>query len=170
MHIDLQRRISRAVGKEIIGKALVEYFETHGYKPLSVLVYPPHIKDIAAAIPVTAGKVEIIPSPDNIDPASGVAKLRWDLFVLGTNRMCLGQTTHTSLSELTGSGSPNISRSRLEHTAQEVIDFIMEQLEHSEEGLDIPPPPTASQPFVPTGRPRIGPTQSGGYFERNRIS
>ncbi len=170
MHIDLQRGIARAVGKEIIQKALTEYFEQRGYKPLSILVYPPHIKDIAQNIPAVNGKLELIPSPDSIDPTTGVAKLRWDLFVLGTNRMCLGQTTHTSLSELTGSaGTPNINRSRLEHTARETIDFIMDILEHSEEGLDIPPPPSNNQPFVPTNRPKIGPTQSGGYYERNRL-
>lgn len=170
MHTDLQKRIERAVGKDIIKKALDTYFESRGYKPQTILVYPPHIKDIIAAVPPIANKVELISSPDSIDPTTGIAKLRWDLFVLGTNRMCLGQTTHTSLSELTGTGSPNVNLSKLEHTAQEVINFIMEILEHSQDGLDLMPQANGAQPFIPNNRARIGPSQSGGYYERNRIT
>lgn len=169
MHLDLQKRITRAVGKEVITRALQNYFTAKGYKPFSQLVYPPHIRDISAAIPEIYGKLELIPSPDSIDPTTGIAKLRWDLFVLGTNRMCLGQTTHSSLAELSGASNPNLNRCRLEHNAQQLIDFIVTILEQTEDGLDLAPPITNQTPLIPTHRPRIGPSQGGDFYERNRL-
>lgn len=170
MNIDL-KRISQTVGKEIIVQKLTEYLKAKGYDPLTIFVYPPHLKDLAVAVPVLSDKIELIPSPDSIDPTTGVAKLRWDLFVLGTNRMCLGQTTHSSLTELAGTIHPHINRSELNHSAQEMIDFIINVLSNAKGGFDIPPPPSSAQPFISLNRPpRGGLTGGGDMYEKPRFT
>lgn len=171
MHIQLQQRISQAINKEIITKSLTEYFKSKGYNPTTILVYPPQIKDIATSVPAVSDKIELIPSPNSIDPTSGIAKLRWDLFVLGTNRICLGETTHASLSELNGIIHPHSNRSKLNHSAQDIIDFIVQILGKTDGGFDIPPPPSMNQPFIATNRPpRGGITGGGDMYERPRFT
>lgn len=138
-------------------------------------VYPPTILDIGKVIPELYNKVEIQPSSESIDPATGIVKLRWDMFVLGTNRMCLGTSVHTSVIDIqravNGDPGPAVTLAESKHNPHEIIKFILETLSTSKSGFEAMPagmqPPTMA-PNLPTNRPSIGPAVAGAFYEKSR--
>ena len=164
----LQKRLEHRLGKEITTKALKEYMAQHGYGNGNLLVFPPSINDIGLQ-PDTFKKVELVPFPKDTDPTSNGVVVGWNLFVLGTNRLYLGSTIHGSMAELKG-GVGNEVGANLEKTAAEIVDFIVNILDDNEDGFKrFPMDGSMSQPGVPLNKPRIGPSASGGYYERNRL-
>lgn len=170
----LSSRISKRLIKEVTLKELNEYFDKKGYKDSKdALLYPPVIADIDLNILQLSNKIELIPFTEELDPTTGVIKIGWNLFVLGQNRLFLGYTTHSELSELKQSLQSgrdyDSSLSDPTRTVQEVIDFIIETLSKSKRGFEKYPKNTrAKSPIIPTNKPRIGPSASGGYYEKNR--
>lgn len=169
MRSNLKRRLEHRIGREVATKTLKEYMEQRGYDNMNLLVYPPAVHDIAMQ-PDTFKKVELIPFPEETDPTSNSVTVGWNLFVLGTNRLYLGSTTHNSLSDLQGGGITEGAEVNLEKTAGEVIDFIVRTLDTHRDGFRRYSMDAGSaQPGVPMNKPRIGPSASGGYYERNKI-
>lgn len=167
MRSNLKKRLEHRLGKEVAKKALLEYMTQRGYDNQNMLVYPPAIYDIGAQ-PDTFKKVELVPFQKDSDPTTNAVVVGWNMFVLGTNRLYLGTTTHTSLAELQG-GITESSSSDLEKTSSEIIEFILRVLDDHEDGFKRAPQAGSNQPGLPTNKPRIGPSASGGYYERNRL-
>jgi hypothetical protein len=129
--------------------------------------------DLEAAVPDILNKIEVSMFVEEADPTMGFVKVGWNLFVLGTKRMFLGYTFHTDLNQI----RPGASRSselptELIATPREIIKFIIGMLTDNRK-LELLPvdgmPLTPHNPMVPSNRPKIGPTLSGGYYETNRI-
>lgn len=133
----LYLRLHVALNKEAIRQMLTKYFQTKGFnESMEKQVYPPQLQDIIIQIPQLMSKIEIAPFVEDIEPNSGVVKLGWNLFVLGTNRMFLGYSTHTNLSEVrTPVLGPMSAIDKHTHaTPKRIIDFIVEMLGASKAG------------------------------------
>lgn len=173
---NLSKKINKAVNKEITRRSMINYFATKGYEDFSSLISPPGVYDMMDKVPELYSKLEIVPFVESHDPRTNVTKIGWNLFVLGINRMYLGETTHTSLGDLKSAmngASINEALTRTEQTPETIINFILRILEQTEHGFDLLPDGVISQsnnPIAPTNRPKIGPTMSGGYFEKNKIA
>lgn len=93
--------IKHNLNTDVVRKLLVKYFITKGFdKSFDLLMYPSMIQDLPEAIPILASKIEVVPYAVNVDPMQCKATLGWNLFVLGTYRMFLGETTHNDLPSL----------------------------------------------------------------------
>lgn len=132
--------IKRQLNTEIVRRLLIKYFMHKGFnESFDLKVYPPALQDLMEGVPELSGKVEVVPSAEEIDPLTGYAKLRWDLFVLGNKRMLLGYTEHSNLSEVAhaaGSG-PVINEKRVsskETTPRKIIAFVCRILANSDNG------------------------------------
>jgi hypothetical protein len=122
-------------------------------------------------------KLEVIPYSERVDPVTGLVTLGWNLFVLGTNRMFLGTTTHASISDLRmameGAINRNLS-SEMATTPAKMIHFVLSVLDDSRAGYsELPPgfqlPPQLSGPFGMRGKtPRSGPSASSGFYSKRR--
>jgi hypothetical protein len=165
--MSVKSRIERQIAKHLLTKKLETFFEQRGYSD-NTLVYPPAIAELES-IPELVNKVELNPSPENLDPTTGAAKIGWNLFVMGVNRMYLGHTMHTNLAELASKSGPGEKAADLKYTASQIVEFIIKILERSDDGFERLPETTRSEPATPTNKPKIGPTASGGYYERNRL-
>lgn len=99
------------------------------------------------AIPSLANKLEIVPHAENIDTSIGKAVLGWNLFVLGNQRMYLGDTHHNDLKGLarqikTGIILPEsaFATARRQTTPRRVIAFITRVLgDHQAGYIDLAP-------------------------------
>ena len=135
-------------------------------------IYPPDVLDLEAAIPDILNKIEVSMFVEEADPTMGFVKVGWNLFVLGTQRMFLGYTFHTDLNQIKpGAGRSNLP-TELIATPRGVVKFIVDTLTNNRK-LELLPveglPLTPYNPTIPSNRPKIGPTLSGGYYETNRI-
>lgn len=99
---DLQRaRIKQAANTEAVRRILIKYFIDRGYtESFDRSVNPVMIQDLPYANIGMDTKVEIEPHALDIDPTTGRGVLGWNLFVLGNQRIFLGETYHNSLLEL----------------------------------------------------------------------
>jgi len=106
-------------------------------------------------IPVLSSKVEIIPHMENLDNIQGKAVLGWNLFVLGNQRMYLGDTYHNDLQTLARQiksktflipegVNPNATRLS---TPRRIIHFIMRALQGHEGGYVDLAAPTHTNTF-----------------------
>ena len=141
MNPSLLNNIRRILETTTIRTQLNDYFETHQI-PMDSLLYPPMLQDIAEIIPELAGRVEVVPHIDELDPTNGFVKIGWNLFVMGTNRKFLGHTTHKSLNDLQ---QPNDSKEARENslrhtTPQEIIQFIIDTINKYESDISLAPP------------------------------
>lgn len=96
----LEFKIRRLLNEELIRKLLTKYFNTKGCGDLEKEIYPPSLQDICVQVPQIMGKVEIVPCVEDMDPFTGNVRIGWNLFVLGNNRMFLGESNHKSMTEL----------------------------------------------------------------------
>lgn len=133
--------IRRLLNKEVAKRLLIKYFCEKGFtENFNQKVYPPAIQDLSDMIPEMASKVEIVPAAEELDPRTNYAKIRWDLFVLGNQRLFLGFTEHANLNEVArsiGQGSI-ISEKRTssnEATAAKIVTFITRVLGESDQGF-----------------------------------
>lgn len=118
---------------EAVRRMLIRYFMEKGFtESFDRHVYPAIVQDLAQVIPQLSTKVEIVPFAEEIDSYQGKAVLGWNLFVLGTHRMYLGQTYHSDLRSLASqiqSGAimipeGDISNARCQATPRRIITFI----------------------------------------------
>ena len=94
-------------------------------------------------IPIFEAKIEIEPYAKEIDPTTGYTKLGWNLFVLGNQRIYLGETEHADLASVTETSEDGrilIHESfkqpfRMGRTARNIVNFVTRVLSNSESGL-----------------------------------
>lgn len=60
---------------------------------------PISVATAIGVIPQLIDKVEISPTVHFFDPRTNKCTIRWNLFVLGTNRMYLGDTSHNNIAD-----------------------------------------------------------------------
>jgi len=154
---------------ELTKRLLIRYFCDKGFKEnFDERVYPPTIQDITESIPELSGKVELEPYAVEVDPQNGFARLGWNLFILGNQRMYLGETEHTELQELARQleekcyvfSESESNTARRTRTARDIITWMVRTLGRSEAGL------LRSVPQNTWERPMIGKHPTGEFFER----
>jgi len=139
-------------------------------------LYPPICYDMPIRIPHLYTKIEIVPTVEETDTVMGTVKMSWKLFVLGTQRIELGVTTHSGQTDIVRAvlGEPNQQLpAEFVTTPKKVIDFILKILDNSKAGyIDLPPnfqiPPGAlTLPLLSKSRsPRMNPSSSGAFYSR----
>lgn len=175
--IELNKRLRIILNKELVRRLILQYFDNRGYAP-DEKIYPPVAADLVAQVPQLANKIEVVPYIENINPMMSIVKIGWNLFVLGNKRMDLGYSTHTNMADfkrsLRGQVS-GLSGHESRYTPSEIAKFVADLLSTTRDGAidKMPPGTTTPSPSSLVGdggvnRPSIGPTASGGYYERNR--
>lgn len=136
-----RERIKHSLNTETVRRSLIRYFIEKGFTDsFDKSVCPCDIQDLPYATPGLHEKIEIVPYTVNVDPTIGRATIGWNLFILGNQRMFLGETTHENLSELArqinqGSISKSLTaNSRLGTTPRRIIAFINKILSTHDEG------------------------------------
>lgn len=135
--------IKHVANTEAVRRMLIQYFVDKGFtESFDRQVYPALVQDLTQIIPQLSTKVEIVPFAEEIDSYQGKATLGWNLFVLGTQRMYLGQTYHNDLRRLASqimSGNimipeDDVSNARCQATPRRIITFITRVLGTHEAG------------------------------------
>ena len=133
------QKIQKILNEELIRRLLRKYFSTKGLsEDMEKPIYPPIIQDLMTLVPQFSGKIEVVPSIENIEPDGGELTVEWNMFVLGTNRMYLGESTHKSLTEV---GEAAIATSERKEasvrkaTPNRIIEFVTRMLSKSKSGM-----------------------------------
>lgn len=170
--MDLVDKLEKTFNTELTQRLLIRYFHERGYsRNFDRKVYPPMLQNLTEDIPELNGKIELIPHAIEIDPTNGFARIGWNLFILGNQRMYLGETEHTQLQELarqmadgyvmTEQESPIVSRN--ERTARDIVSYITRVLGSSDGGT------IRKVDQVPQQRSNLAAgTGSSGYFRKPR--
>lgn len=155
-------RIKHISNTEVVRRLLVKYFYDKGFSnSLDRQMYPATIQDLPVVIPALSSKIEIVPYAKDIDSSQGKAVLAWNLFVLGSSRMFLGETYHNSLHDLARQirsgniqvpeGINSYSTARKQSTPRRIIHFITRVLGDHESGyIDLNP---SNAPIRTPGEP-----------------
>lgn len=152
MNSKLLKDIQQVVAKEAAKKALQLYFENKGFKNPDALVIPSQISDISLGVPEFGNRLEVVGYNEQYDPFTGVAKVGWNLYVNGSNRMYLGETVHNSVSDLISGNTPqHADLATPEHTVNEICSFIMKTFNASKDGFERLPPNTRIMSPNPMG-------------------
>jgi hypothetical protein len=158
-------KLRSIISQEYVRRSLIKYFSDKGYTNFTVSVYPPSVQDIGTVIPELANKVEVVPFVREFNPATGKAIIGWNLFVLGNNRMDLGESKHSSVFELqhviktSGYGG--------KQTPKDIIEFILNVLSTSKFGIINTENEIGNvMPNVPLGKP----SSSGQFYQRKHSS
>ena len=170
----LTSRIKRKLQKELIKRKLTEFFVAKGYDNFDVPLYPPSAYDMPVRIPHLFTRCEVVPSVEETDTTLGTVKLTWNLFVLGTQRLNLGSTTHSGQQDIVRAivGEPNMQLpSEFTVTPKKVIAFVLKILDGSKTGfVELPgnfqvPPGALTMPLISKSRsPRLNPSSSGSFY------
>jgi len=154
---------------------LVSYFIKKGFsESFERRLNPIMVQDLPLAVLGMDSKMEVEPHALSIDPTTSRAVLGWNLFVLGNQRMFLGETHHENLLELarqirTGQILPEAaSMTRRETTPKRLIAFVTRVLGKHDAGyVDLTPTtrPMATQPA--NFRPMRGPAQEAQLYSRS---
>lgn len=180
MNVRLVNQIKKELQKEHLRRALRKYFIEKGYEEsFDTPLYPAICADLPACIKHLFNRVEVVPYVLESDPITGVVKLGWNLFVLGTHRIDLGSTSHTHMAELEmavrGQVNRDMPADRIA-TPSRVIDFIIRNLENSKTGfVELPanfqlPSEVLNNPLNSSsynGRTgSAGPSRSGQFYSK----
>jgi hypothetical protein len=168
----LIERLRFALNSEFIRRNLIKYFMEKGFaETFRRTVYPPMLQDITTKLPELASKVEVTPFIKETHPATGQTTIGWHLYVFGTQRMELGDTTHANMADLMRSsyGPTPQSISTNSKTPQEIIDFIVKIIRNDKMGI-VKSAPQSPLPEPPrnVNRPKMGPSQSSSYYEKRK--
>jgi hypothetical protein len=176
VNTSLTNRLKRKLQKELIKRQLVAFFVEKGYDNFDMPLYPPAAYDMPVRVPHLFTRCEIVPTVEETDTTLGTVRLTWNLFILGTQRLDLGSTTHSGQSDIVRAivGEPNMELpSECVVTPKKVIDFILKILENSKSGfVELPPnfqiPPGAlTMPLLSKSRsPRLNPSSSGSFYSK----
>lgn len=170
-HKSFLERLKRVFNNEFLKRSMIKYFTEKGFDNFNKTIYAPVLQDLPYMVPELLNKVEIVPYVKETNPATGQFLIGWNLFVIGMNRMDLGDSFHNNMNELKQAvnGPPNgPANYNALKSPKDIIDFIMAILENSRSGLIQPQQDMPNAPSVPVNRPKVGPTGSGGYYEKNR--
>jgi hypothetical protein len=173
---DLQRtRVRQAANTEAVRRMLIKYFSDRGYtESFDKAINPINIQDMPFANVGMDTKLEIEPHAIEIDPTTSRATLGWNMFVLGNQRIFLGETQHQNLLELARqikSGqilADAIVGTRRCTTPRRIIMFIERVLNGRNSGyIDISPRDRQMsgkpRPYRPLGG---GSNQESSYYTR----
>lgn len=142
-------KLKHVLNTEVVRRMLIRYFVQKGFKEsFDKTMHPSSMQDLLIALPQLASKVEVVPHAVEVDTSAGKAVLGWNLFVLGSQRMYLGETHHRSLPDLARqiqSGqiteTESYSTSRRRVTPRQVVAFIVRVLgRHNSGFVDLVPP------------------------------
>lgn len=171
---DLQRaRIRHGANTEVVRRQLIKYFSDRGFhESFDKAVNPVLIQDLPFVNAGLDTKIEIEPHALEIDPTTSRAVLGWNMFVLGNQRIFLGETYHQNLLELarqikTGQIMPEaIVSTRRCTTPRRIITFIERIIkDHASGYVDLSersrPMATNPRAFRPLGN-----TGQGSNFSR----
>jgi len=172
----LSNRIKRKLQRELVKRKLTEFFVLKGYDNFDAPLYPPSAYDIPVRVPELFNKCEVVPIVEETDTTMGTIKLTWNMFILGTQRINLGSTTHASQSDIVQAivGEPNSQLpTDFATTPIRVIDFILKILDNSKTGyIELPdnfqiPPGALTAPLIGTAKSsRLNPSSSGSFYSR----
>ena len=167
-----KNKIKRALQEELVKRLLIKYFKDKGME--ENLIYPPAVFDLPYHIPELLNSLEVVPFVEQMDPLTNIVTIGWNLFVLGTNRMYMGSSTHANLMEFKRSVMGNVqgnAPSDRKKTPAQIVEFIMDIVGRNKNAmLEIPAGarmPTMSQ-VMPGHGPKLGPSMSGSFYEKNR--
>jgi hypothetical protein len=164
-------KIKHLSNTEVIRRLLIKYMIDKGFDgpgSFDRQLNPLLLQDLVYVVPSLSSKIEIIPHAMSIDPTLGKASLGWNMFVIGSYRMFLGETFHNNLSELAreiNSGLIKVplmggsASARRLSTPRRVISFILRILnEHDAGYVDLQP---SQMPFRKPGE---------AYYARQTLS
>jgi hypothetical protein len=161
-------KLKHALNTDVVRRMLVRYFRDKDFnESFDRLVYPAILQDLPMALPVLTSKVEVEPHAREVDPNTGKAVLGWNLYVLGTHRMYLGETYHRDLAELARQIQAGLimipegagTSARRQSTPRQIINFITRVLSRHEFGyVDLMP---GQGPGV---NPSLGAGMAGSQF------
>jgi hypothetical protein len=138
MNAILARQIKRKLLRELFRRRLIQYFSDKGYEQsFDMPLFPPVIADLALKVQELFTKVEVQPFVEEVDQISNYVRVGWNLYVLGTNRLYLGSSSHSSMADLRMSIGGTVNHDMpVEYTTTpaEVIDFILKILDQSRTG------------------------------------
>lgn len=180
MNIRLTNQIKKQLQKEHLRRLLNKYFMEKGYvDSFDIPLYPAICVDLPMRIKHLFNRVEVVPYVVESDPITGIVKLGWNLFVLGTNRIHLGTTSHTNMAELRSAVKGQINRelpAECITTPKKVINFILRNLNSSRSGfIELPfnfqlPSDVLNDPLNGSsysGRSgSAGPSRSGQFYSK----
>lgn len=141
---DLDRtRVHHAANTEAVKRILIKYFKEHcGFnESFDKAVNPVTLQDMPFVNLELQNKIEIEPHAVEVDPTTSRATLGWNLFVLGNQRMYLGETYHANLLDLarqikTGFILPEATLTTKRCTTpRRIINFIERVLSNSQGGM-----------------------------------
>ena len=170
-------RIRQTVNVEVVRRLMIKYFMDKGFvESFDRQLYPSLIQDLPAIIPAIAMKIEIMPHVEELDISQGKAIIGWNLFVLGTHRMYLGETYHNNLKDLARQIKAGqilvpegvVATATRQTTPRRIIHFIMRVLEHKKAGhIDLSPTTgITSPPGEPYGN-KNSMNMSNQYFSKS---
>lgn len=170
MDNSLAQKIQTILNEELIRRLLRQYFSKKGLdENMDRPLYPPVLQDLTRLVPQLNGKVEVVPTVAEIDPNGGDVKIEWNLFILGTHRMGLGESTHRNLAELNQAifqpKTDTVSSKKA--SPKQVVEFIGRVLGSSKAGMLSK---KKTQVVPATTSPTAQPMAFGGSrgFEQNR--
>lgn len=153
-------KYKHVLNTEVVRRLLIKYFMDKGFtESFDRQMYPAIMQDLPMVIPVLSNKIEIVPFAEEIDTSMGRAVLGWNLFVLGNQRMYLGETHHNSLHDLARQIRSGIVRvpeagyhtARRQTTPRRIITFVTRVLSNHEGGyVDLNP---TTRPVRAPGEP-----------------
>lgn len=144
-------RVKHISNTEVVRRLLIKYFMDKGFVAEGAFnrqMYPCLVQDLPLVIPVLSNKIEIVPHAKEIDTSLNRAVMGWNLFVLGNQRMYLGETYHNSLHDLARQIRSGMIRvpeqgfatARQQTTPRRIIAFITRVLGDHEQGyVDLSP-------------------------------
>jgi hypothetical protein len=161
--------VKRVFSDEYIKRNLIKYFSDKGFDNFNRTIFPPMLQDLPYAVPELVNKVEIVPYVKETNPTTGQVTMGWNLFVFGINRMDLGDSLHNNMNDFQQAiNGPTNQQYNAMKSPKNIIDFIMKVLKTSKQGIVHPQVNQTLQPPRPVNRPKMGPSASGGYYEKNR--
>lgn len=144
--IDTLKHVSNT---EVVRRLLVKYFMDKGFtESFDRQVYPSILQDLPFVIPVLNNKVEVQPFAEEIDSITGKARIGWNMFVLGNQRMYLGETFHNNLKDLARQINSGLilpptggsASARKQTTPRRIVTFVTRVLgDHNAGYVDLSP-------------------------------
>ena len=177
----LARKIKRKLQRELVKRELNQYFALKGYdENMDQPLYPPLVADLSVAVPHLFSRCEIVPFAESVDVQTGIHKIGWNLFVLGTNRLTLGYTSHTNATDVLratrGEANDHMPADML-CTPNQLVEFVLKILDNSKNGyielpgnFQMPANSATDQTLIGSNarQPRTTPTASGAFYSGPR--
>ena len=171
-------RIKHAANNEVVRRMLIQYFLNKGHnESFDRTINPVAIQDLPYAVFGLDSKIEIEPHANEIDPTIGKASIGWNMFVLGTQRMYLGETNHDNLLELAKQvkmgeiSQDTVLSARHCTTPRRIIMFIERVLADHDSGyIDLTPRTRSPIRSPRSARPAaMASAMSGQFFSRSSM-